>query len=124
MLVTVDGMVMEVKTVAPENALLPMLVYPEIITIDILLTFKLTLLTIASGSSPVPLNTLYAVTVTPVFPPIACPAPAAAGKLRVPNLSNETTALVKPEFKNALLPMLVTPDGMVMVVKPDAPWNA
>ena len=31
---------------------------------------------------------------------------------------------VKPEFRNALSPMLVTPAGMAMEVKADAPWNA
>ena len=98
-----------------------MLVYPEINTIDILLLAKLALDTIAYVRSSVPTNTLYAVTVTPVFPPIVCPVPAAAGKLSFPNLSNETTAIINPEFWNAELPMLVTPDEMVMEVKLDAP---
>ena len=105
-----------------------MLVYPEIITLDISSLPKFALVTIVRVSSPLPinfpLNESLIITVTSVFPPIVCPAPAASGKLSPPNLSNETFAVVKPDSTNALFPMLVTVSGMVMEVKLDAPWNA
>ena len=58
MLVTPAGMVMEVKLDAPKNAESPKLVYPEITTFDILLPFKLALVTTDRVSSPVPINAL------------------------------------------------------------------
>jgi hypothetical protein len=61
--------------------------------------------------------------VTPFFPLIVFPVPAAEGKLVVPNLSTETSALVKPDNVNAPSP-IVASGGMVMEVKADALSNA
>ena len=122
MLVTDDGMVMDVKPVAPWNAFAPILLNPVIVrfrTYDRLLSF-----TIVVVNCPLPLNTYDGkYTFIPDLPYNVLFGPFVI--LRPSNsvvVSN--VALAIPDPWKAFSPMLVTDDEMITDVTPDASWNA
>ena len=118
MLVTDDGIVMDVKKVTSWNAFAPMLLKPVIVrlrTYDNPLSFTIVLV-----NCPVPLKTLY----DKYILILDLPYNVLSGPDITPRPSkmvdSSNVAVVIPEPRKALEPMLVTEDGMVMDVTPDA----
>ena len=132
MLVTPDGMVMEVKAVALLNAFDPMLVTSVPTDTDTML-----LIGMLVGTVRVP-NVATLVCVVPsvrvnvvrLVDTVTAPEPKKVGLLPMLTLRVERLlelskiTLVSPELVNASDSILVTPDGIVIDVKLDAYWNA
>lgn len=118
MLVTDDGMVIDVIDETPLNAYAPMLLYVAIRTLVAPYNNA-----VASDNTPLPLNTLV------IHDTLTSDAPynvLVPGVIPRPSNSMDSskTAVVIPELWNALLPMLLTEDGIVIDVIPLAPWKA
>ena len=132
MLVTPDGMVMEVKAVALLNAFDPMLVTSVPTDTDTML-----LIGMLVGTVRVP-NVATLVCVVPsvrvnvvrLVDTVTAPEPKKVGLLPMLTLRVERLlelskiTFVSPEFWNACCPMLVTLAGIVIDDKLDAPLNA
>jgi hypothetical protein len=123
MLVTDDGIVMDVRPLAFRNALSPMLSY---VTIRALVAPYNN--AVAPDNAPLSLNTLVSHdTVIPDLPYNVYDIVVLGmilGLRPSKNVDSSKMAVVIPEFRKALGPMLVTDNGIVMDVKPVIPWNA
>ena len=120
MLVTDDGMVIDVIPLASWKALVPMLPYVAIRALVAPYNNA-----VAPVNDPLPLNTLVSHdTVIPDLPYNGF-VPGMILGLRPSKIADSAKmAVVIPELKNALEPMLVTDDGMVIDFKPVIPWKA
>ena len=120
-LVTEDGIVRDVRPLASWNAASPMLLYVAIRTLVAPYNNA-----VAPVNDPLPLNTLVSHDILiPDLPYNVLPLPGMILGLR-PSSSVDSSkmALVIPELKNALEPILLTEDGIVIDVNPVAPWKA
>lgn len=113
MLVTEDGIVMDVTPVAFRKALAPMLVYVAIRTLIAPYNNA-----VAPDNAPALLNTLVSHdTIIPDFPYNVFVLPSGIIARPFRSVDSWKMAVVIPELKNALEPMLITEDGIVMDVK-------
>jgi hypothetical protein len=118
-LATEDGMIIDVTPDASRKAFAPMLVCVAIRTLVAPYNNA-----VALDNAPVPLNTLVIHdTVIPDFPYNVLPEPGIIVRL-FRRVDSWKIAVVIPELANALEPMLVTEDGMVIEVKVLTDWNA
>jgi len=116
MLVTEDGMVIDVTPVAFRKALAPMLVYVAIRTLVAPYNNA-----VAPDNAPAPLNTLVIHdTIIPDFPYNVFVLPSGIIARPFRSVDSSKMAVVMLEFVNAVVEMLVTVAGMVIDVTVDA----
>jgi hypothetical protein len=118
-LVTDDEIVIDVTPEASWKALAPILLYVTIRTLVAPYNNA-----VAPVNDPLPLNTFVSHdTVTPALPNNVILEPGVMLRTSK-SVDSSNMALVMPDLKNALEPMLVTDDGMLMDVIAIASWKA